>query len=81
MKTNWGSEGIARLIFNFGTRWRWLVSFMPRLLYPRAKRSRHRLDRRLGDPQSLCGRCGEYKKSHLCPYHPASSLLFKSTLL
>jgi hypothetical protein len=31
----WGSGGIAPHILNHGTRWRWVVSFTPRLLYPR----------------------------------------------
>jgi len=29
MKANWGSGGIAQSILNFGTRWRWEVSFTP----------------------------------------------------
>jgi hypothetical protein len=32
-----GRKGIAPLILNFGTRWRLIVNFMPRLLYPREK--------------------------------------------
>jgi hypothetical protein len=38
------------------TSWRWVVSFMLLLLYPQ-----YPLDRRLGGPQSLCGRCGDQK--------------------
>jgi len=34
MESYWGSEGIAPLIFDFGIRWRWVVSFTPRPLYP-----------------------------------------------
>jgi len=29
-----GSRGMAALILNFGTRERWVVSFMPWLVYP-----------------------------------------------
>jgi len=32
MKTYWGNEGTATRILNFGTRWRRVVSFMPRPL-------------------------------------------------
>jgi hypothetical protein len=32
-----GSGGIAPRILNPGTRWRWVVSFTPRPLYPRSK--------------------------------------------
>jgi len=30
-----GGGGIAPLIFNFGTRWRWVFSFNPQPLYMR----------------------------------------------
>jgi hypothetical protein len=30
-----GTRGIAPLILNLGTRWRWVVNFTPRPLYPR----------------------------------------------
>jgi len=56
MKT-YGS--IAPRILNFGTRWRWVVSFTPQSLYPRGKSPPYALDTRLGRPQSRCGRCGE----------------------
>jgi len=32
MMAYWGSAGIAPCILDFGTRWRWEVSFMPWLL-------------------------------------------------
>jgi hypothetical protein len=35
MKAYRGSTGIAPLILNLGTRWRWVVSFTPRPLYHR----------------------------------------------
>jgi hypothetical protein len=37
METYWGSGGIAPRILNLGTRWRWVVSFTPRPLYPRER--------------------------------------------
>jgi hypothetical protein len=33
----WGSSGIAPRILNLDTRWRWVVRFTPRSLYPRGK--------------------------------------------
>jgi len=41
MKAYWGSGGIGPPILDLGTRWRWVVSFMPRPLYPQ-----YLLDRR-----------------------------------
>jgi hypothetical protein len=37
MKAYWGSGGIAARILDLGTRWRWVVSFTPRPLYPQRK--------------------------------------------
>jgi len=34
MKTYWEIGGINPRILNLGTRWRWVVSFTPRPLYP-----------------------------------------------
>jgi hypothetical protein len=34
MKAYSGSRGIAPLILNLSTRWRWVVNFTPQLLYP-----------------------------------------------
>jgi hypothetical protein len=51
MKTYWGTGSIAPRIFDLGTRWRWVVSFTPRLLYPRGKSPWYPFDRRLGGPQ------------------------------
>jgi hypothetical protein len=50
MKGCWGSGGIAPRILNLGTRWRWVVSFTPKPLYPQGKRPCYPLDRRLGVP-------------------------------
>jgi len=58
------------LCFNWaprlGTRWRWVVSFTPRPLYPQGQSPWHRLDRRLGCPKSQSGRGGE-KNTHPLP--------------
>jgi hypothetical protein len=35
MKTYWGSGGIAPRILDLGNRWRLVVNFTPRSLYPR----------------------------------------------
>jgi hypothetical protein len=58
-----GSGGIAPRILNLGTRWRCVVRFMPRLLYPQGKNPWYPLDRRLCGPQSRSGRGGENKNS------------------
>jgi hypothetical protein len=39
MKAYWGSGCIAPRLLDLGTRWRWVVSFTPRSLYPRGKHS------------------------------------------
>jgi hypothetical protein len=48
-----------------GTRWRVVVIFMPRPLYPQKKSPRNPLYRRLGGPHSRCESCGEETIS--CP--------------
>jgi hypothetical protein len=60
MKEYWESGGIAPCI-DLGTRWRWVVNFMPRQLYPQGKSPWYPLDIRLGGPQSMFGRGGEEK--------------------
>jgi hypothetical protein len=57
------SGGTAPCILNLGTRWRWMVSFTPRPLYPREKSPWYPLDRRLGGPKGRFGRGGENKNS------------------
>jgi hypothetical protein len=59
-----GSGGITAHILDLGTRWRWVVSFTPRTLYPQGKSSWYPLDRRLGGPQS---RSGEERDSQPLP--------------
>jgi hypothetical protein len=51
VKTYWGSGSIVPRNFNLGTRWRWVVSFKPRLLYSRTNNPRYPVDRRLGGSQ------------------------------
>jgi hypothetical protein len=46
-------------ILDLTTRGRWVVSFVPQLLYSHGKSSWYPLDRRLGGPQSWSGWCGE----------------------
>jgi hypothetical protein len=76
MKTYWRVE-----VLNIATRWRWVVNFTHRPLYPRGKRPRYPLDTRLDDPHSWSGRGGEEKNSHFCPSremnrgHPTRSVV------
>jgi hypothetical protein len=39
MKTYGGSRNIVPLIFNLSTRWKQMVNFTPRPLYPRVRKS------------------------------------------
>jgi len=61
MNTYWWRGGMAPSIPNLGARWRWAVSFIPRLLYPQEKSPRYSLDWRLDGPQSRSRRGGEEK--------------------
>jgi hypothetical protein len=56
-----GSGCIDPHFLDFRTSWRWVVSFTPLPLYPRGKRLRYPLNRRLGKPQSRSGRHGVEK--------------------
>jgi hypothetical protein len=67
MKTYWGIGGIATRIPDLGTRWKWVVSFTPRPLYPKGKNPWYPWDRTLGGPQSRSGRAGEEKNSQPLP--------------
>jgi hypothetical protein len=75
------SGGIDPRILNLGNRWRGVVSFTPWPLYPRGKRPRYPVDRRLGAPQNRAGRGGEEKISQHCqcrefnPGRPVRSLV------
>jgi hypothetical protein len=62
-----GVEVYLHPLFDLGTRWRWVVSFTPQLLYLQGKSPWHPLDSRLGGPQSRCGRGGEEKNSQPPP--------------
>jgi hypothetical protein len=66
-KGYWGSGGIAPLILDPGTRWRWVVSFTPRPFHPKGRSPWNTLDRRLGELQSRSGRGGEEKNSQPLP--------------
>jgi hypothetical protein len=59
MKTYWGSGDPVLCILNLGTRWEWVVSFMPWQLYIWGKNLWYPLDRRLGGPQCQSGHCGK----------------------
>jgi hypothetical protein len=61
-----GSGSITPRILNLGIRWRWVVSFTPRPLYPLGKSCWCPLNRRMGEPQSRSGCCGDKKKTCNC---------------
>jgi hypothetical protein len=63
MKTYWESGNIGPRIIDLGTRWRWVVSFTPRLLYPQGKSPLYPLDRRPGRTRSRSGHSGGEKKN------------------
>jgi hypothetical protein len=67
-----GNGGITTCIFNLGTRWRWVVSFTPRPLYPRGMRHRYPLDRGLGGSQTQSWHGSEEKKNS-CPYQESKT--------
>jgi hypothetical protein len=66
MEEYWGSGGIAPRILDLGTRWRWVVSFTPRPLYPQEE-PLILIGRRPGGPQSRPRLGGEEKNSHPLP--------------
>jgi hypothetical protein len=57
---------------DIGTRWRWVLSFTPLLLYPRGRSPRYPLDRRLGGPQNQYGHCGVDKNRVLQGIEPGT---------
>jgi hypothetical protein len=69
--TPWRRIGEVELylhsLFDLGTRWRWVVSFTPRPLYPQGKSPWYPLYRRLGGPQSRSGHDGKEKNSQPPP--------------
>jgi hypothetical protein len=66
-KAYWGRAGTAPRILDLGTRWRQVVNFTPRPLYPQGKSLWCPLDRRLGEPQSRSGHGGKEKNSQPLP--------------
>jgi len=52
MKVYWGVEIYLPSFFDLGTRWRWVVIFMPGPLYPQGKNPWYSLNRRLDGPWS-----------------------------
>jgi hypothetical protein len=63
MNAYWGSGSIDPYILDLGTRWRWVVSFTCRPLYPQGKSLWYPLNRRLVAPQRPSGHGGEEKYS------------------
>jgi hypothetical protein len=67
MLAYWGSGGIAPSILELGTKWRLVVSFTARPLYPQGKSPWYPFDRSLGGPQSRFGHGGEEKNFQPLP--------------
>jgi hypothetical protein len=67
MKAYRMSGDIAPSILDLGSRWRSVVSFTPRPLYPQGKSPWYPLDKKLGGPQSRSGGGGEEKNSQPLP--------------
>jgi hypothetical protein len=67
MEVYWGNGSIYPPFLDLGIRWRSVVSFTPRPLYPQRKSPWYLLDRRLGRPQSRSGLGGEEKNSQPLP--------------
>jgi len=57
----WGSGGIAPRVFNFDTRWIWVIRLAPWPLYPSGKSPEHPLSRRLCGLQNRSGHFEEEK--------------------
>jgi hypothetical protein len=57
-----GEWRYSSTIFDLGTKWRWVVSFVLLLLYPSGSSPRYPLDRRLGGPQNRSERNQRKKK-------------------
>jgi hypothetical protein len=62
-----GVEIWLHAFFDLGTRWRWVVSFTPRPLYPQGKSPCYLLDRRMDGLQSRSVHGGEEKNSQPPP--------------
>jgi hypothetical protein len=58
-----GEWRYSSTIFNFGTRWRRVVSFIDRKLYSLMKSHQYPLDTRLAGPQNPLGLCGKREDS------------------
>jgi hypothetical protein len=62
-----GMEVLLQPLFDLGTRWRRVVRFTPRQLYPQGQNPWYPLDRRMGGSQSRAGPGGEEKNSQPLP--------------
>jgi hypothetical protein len=71
-----GNGNISPHILDLSSRWRWVVSFVPRSLYLQVKSRWYSFDRRLGGPQNRSGNLGEEKivpTGIRIPDHPTCS--------
>jgi hypothetical protein len=67
MKAYWDSRYVVPCILDLGTRWRSVVCFTPRRLYPQGKTPWYPLDKRVGGLQSRSRQAGEEKNSQFLP--------------
>jgi len=65
VKMYWESGGTAPYI-NLSTRCMWMVSYMPKLLYPLGESPQYPLDRRMGRPRTGLDEVARRKIP--CPY-------------
>jgi hypothetical protein len=81
VKTYWVSSSITSRIFNFCTRWKWVVGFTSRQLYVRGISPRYPWDRRLSGHQSRSGCIGEERNFHHFMLHMWTTLLMTRRIL
>jgi hypothetical protein len=60
-------RGIDPCFVDLGIKWRWVVSFTPRPLYPLGKNPRYTSQRRLGETENRYRRCGVEENFLLLP--------------
>jgi hypothetical protein len=74
----WVSGRIDPSLLDLGTRWRWVVNFMPQLLYTQRKNLQYPLDSRLGGPRGAV--LTTWKRENSCPPETQTLTLFWSNL-
>ena len=82
------SNRTAPSIIKPSTRWRWVISFIPWMLYSYVKRIQNPLDRKLGKVQSWCrygdkntNFCSCQESNTSCPHHSLVTTMSDISLL